>query len=75
MTKSECGALGGTAAFNKYGSDEMVCRGRLGGRPRALTLSEIKQQKTQAAENILNEVLGDKRNYKRANKRERLPLC
>ncbi len=69
MTKSECGALGGTATFIKYGSDEMVRRGKLGGRPRSLTLSEIKQRQAQAAENILKEVLGSKGNYKRANKK------
>jgi hypothetical protein len=67
MTKAQAGAIGGTATFNKYGSDEMVRRGKLGGRPRLLTLSEIRHQQALDANKKLKEELRGKR-Y-RANKK------
>jgi hypothetical protein len=68
MTKSECGALGGTATYNRYGRDEMSRRGKLGGRPRNKTLSEIRRQQALDAEYKLKEVFKGRGNHRRANK-------
>jgi hypothetical protein len=43
MTQAEAGRLGGLATYTKYGRQEMVRRGKLGGRPQALTISQIRQ--------------------------------
>ena len=44
MTFSEAGQKGGLALFNKIGRDGMAARGRLGGRPRTLSYSELKER-------------------------------
>ena len=49
--KQKAGRLGGLTTFRKYGREGMVTRGRKGGRPRALTLEEIRQQQLQVQEN------------------------
>lgn len=44
LTKSKAGRLGGLATFNRYGREFYVVAGRRGGRPRSLTLGELKKQ-------------------------------
>ena len=44
------GHLGGTATYQKYGREGMARAGTRGGRPRALSLSELRQQ--QASQQI-----------------------
>lgn len=41
MTHQEAGRIGGIQTFLRHGADEMRRRGRLGGRPRNLTYSQI----------------------------------
>jgi hypothetical protein len=44
IKRSAAGYLGGTAMFEKYGREQMREMGRLGGRPRSLTLAEMESQ-------------------------------
>lgn len=41
MTPQEAGRIGGLQTFMRYGAEEMRRRGRLGGRPRSLTYSQM----------------------------------
>lgn len=43
-TKSLSGRIGGLQTFLRYGREGMSARGKLGGRPRALTLEDIIRQ-------------------------------
>lgn len=51
MTKAEAGRLGGLTTFLHCGPEGMSQRGKLGGRPLALTLEDIRQQQLLAQEN------------------------
>ena len=42
--KARVGSTGGTTTFQRYGADYMIITGAKGGRPRSLTLSQIRQQ-------------------------------
>jgi hypothetical protein len=67
-SKAECGRLGGLRTLERHGVEGMRERGARGGRPRSLTLSEIKRRESQAAENKLKEVFKGRGNHRRANK-------
>jgi len=41
MTKADAGRLGGLQTYLRHGRSEMARRGRMGGRPRAKTYSEL----------------------------------
>jgi len=57
MTKSECGKLGGLALKERYGREVFIVMGRLGGRPRSLTIEQIRNQ--QALETEKNNAGGN----------------
>jgi len=44
MTKAEAGRIGGLTTLRRYGKQGMAERGKRGGRPRSLTLEQIRQQ-------------------------------
>jgi len=41
MTKADAGRLGGLQTYLRHGRSEMARRGRMGGRPRSKTYSEL----------------------------------
>ena len=58
MTRADAGRLGGTVTLQRYGKDQLATWGRLGGRPRALTYDEIRQQQRLERNNNNKEVTG-----------------
>ena len=42
--KQQAGQLGGLQTYLRYGREEMSRRGQLGGRPRLLGISDLRQQ-------------------------------
>ena len=44
MNKQQAGQLGGLQTYLRYGSEGMSERGSKGGRPRLVTISDIRQQ-------------------------------
>jgi len=45
MNKAEAGRLGGKSTFEKHGRTHMSAMGKVGGRPRNLSLAELKALK------------------------------
>jgi len=51
VNKRDAGRIGGLQTFFRYGREGLSQRGRLGGRPRALTLKDVERQFSEAEEN------------------------
>lgn len=52
MDKAQAGKLGGLATLNKYGKEFFVINGAKGGRPRDMTLDELRQHQSLEAQQI-----------------------
>ena len=58
MTHAEAGRLGGQQTLKRYGPNWLRERGKLGGRPRAQTYDEIRQQQRHERNNNHKEAMG-----------------
>jgi hypothetical protein len=58
MSKAEAGRLGGLKTYERHGHAHYVAMGEKGGRPRSLTISEIKQKRREARASELKRARG-----------------